>query len=385
MKSVNMQRVIISGGGTGGHIHPALALAEEILQRNPNVEILFVGANGRMEMEHIPAAGHKIIGLPITGIDRKLSLRNLIFPWRLLRSVLKAHQILHSFRPDVAIGVGGFASGPLLWAAAKQGIPTVIQEQNSFPGITNRMMSGRVDLICAGFPGLERWFPAERIAQTGNPLRHSIRAGGNSDANTDANSDRKVARNHFGLEPNRPTVFVMGGSLGAVSMNRAVETLITSGAASRGGYQVLWQCGARHLEAAQAFYAANDAPMNVAICGFIDRMDLAYAAADLIVSRAGALAIAELAMVGKPALLVPSPHVTEDHQTRNARSLVDRGGAFMLPDAEVVETLDARITGLLGDHAACEKLRAGIFKCAQPQAASDIIDEVERLLLERKS
>ena len=372
-----MDRVIISGGGTGGHIHPALALAEEMRRRNPKVELLFVGALGRMEMERIPAEGYKIIGLPITGIDRKLSLRNLLFPWRLLRSLFKAHKVLRTFKPQVAIGVGGFASGPLLWAAARRGIPTVIQEQNSFPGITNRLMAKRADLICAGFPGLQRWFPAERIKQTGNPLRHSIAESGRNGASGSSKAD---ARTHFGLDTDRPTVFVMGGSLGAVSMNKAVQQLISSGAPSRGDYQLIWQCGARNLEAAKAFHVLHDAPMNVVVCGFINRMDLAYEAADLIASRAGALSIAELAMVGKPALLVPSPHVTEDHQTKNARSLVDRGGAQMLLDTEVVETLDARITALLGDQAACQQLSTGIRACAQPQAAADIIDHIERLI-----
>lgn len=367
-----LRRVIISGGGTGGHIHPALALADELRRRNPETEILFVGALGRMEMDRIPAAGYEIIGLPITGIDRKISMRNVLFPLRLLRSIFKAHRILRRFAPEVAIGVGGFASGPLLWAAASRGIPTVIQEQNSFPGITNRLMARRADLICAGFPGLHRWFPAERITVTGNPLRNTIRGL--------ADKNQAEARAHFSLKPDRPTVFVMGGSLGAVSMNRAVEALIKSGAPARVGYQLLWQCGARHLAAAETFHAQHDAPMNVAVRGFIDRMDQAYIAADIIASRAGALAIAELAMVGKPALLVPSPHVTEDHQTRNARSLVDRGGAQLLPDNEVVAALDARLKALLDDATLRAELSAGISACARPHAASDIINRVESLV-----
>jgi UDP-N-acetylglucosamine--N-acetylmuramyl-(pentapeptide) pyrophosphoryl-undecaprenol N-acetylglucosamine transferase len=367
-----LRRVIISGGGTGGHIHPALALADELRRRNPKTEILFVGALGRMEMDRIPAAGYEIIGLPITGIDRKISMRNVLFPLRLLRSIFKAHRILRSFAPEVAIGVGGFASGPLLWAASSRGIPTVIQEQNSFPGITNRLMARRADLICAGFPGLHRWFPAERITVTGNPLRSTI--SGLADEN------QAEARAHFSLKPDRPTVFVMGGSLGAVSMNRAVEALIKSGAPARSGYQLLWQCGDRHLAASETFHAQHDAPMNVAVRGFIDRMDQAYIAADIIASRAGALAIAELAMVGKPALLVPSPHVTEDHQTRNARSLVDRGGAQLLPDNEVVAALDARLKALLDDAILCADLSAGISACARPHAASDVINRVESLV-----
>jgi UDP-N-acetylglucosamine--N-acetylmuramyl-(pentapeptide) pyrophosphoryl-undecaprenol N-acetylglucosamine transferase len=366
-------RVLISGGGTGGHIHPALAIAEALQARKPDTVIEFVGARGRMEMDRVPAAGHTITGLPITGFDRRLSTRNLLFPFRLLRSLWMSRRIVRRFRPDVAIGVGGFASGPLLWAAAKAGIPTVIQEQNGFPGITNRLLARHVDRVCAGFPGLERWFPADKIIETGNPLRKGLidRLGHASGVDR---SERE-ARRHFGLAEGRPVLLVLGGSLGAASMNRAVRALAESGPLAEKGLQVLWQCGGRYADEHTAWTTAHGDP-DLHVTGFIDRMDLAYDAASIIASRAGAMSIAELGLVGKPTLLVPSPHVAEDHQTKNALSLVDRGGAVLIPDNRIVDTLGTEVRSLLDDAETCTALSDALAKTARPDAADRVVDQV---------
>ncbi len=363
-----LERIIISGGGTGGHIHPALAIADEIRRRHPECAIQFVGALGRMEMEKVPAAGYPIDGLWISGVDRSWkSRRNLAFPFKLVSSLWKAGGLLRKYRPQVAVGVGGFASGPLLYRAARKGIPTLIQEQNSFPGITNRILAGHVQRICAGFPGLDRWFPAERIVLTGNPLRqHVVDSVSRGD-------DAAAAREALGLAPDRPVVFVMGGSLGAASMNAAVRAL----AAEELPYQILWQCGARYAAESEAWAAGRT---GVVCKGFIDRMDLAYAAADVIASRAGAMSLAELALVGKPAILVPSPVVAEDHQTRNARSLSDRGGAVLLEDRFVVEQLGAVVRDLLASPERGAAMRQELRVAARPDAAARVVDEIEALI-----
>lgn len=367
-------RVLISGGGTGGHIHPALAIAEAIAARKPDAVIEFVGALGRMEMERIPAAGHTITGLPITGIDRKLSLRNLQFPFRLLRSLWMSRAIIRRFRPDIAIGVGGFASGPLLWAAAKRGVPTVIQEQNGFPGITNRLLARHVQRVCAGFPGLGRWFPADRIVETGNPLRAGLIQRLGNGTTPSAERD-EGAHAHFGLAPDRPVLLVLGGSLGAASMNAAVRQLVSTRPLAEWGFQVLWQCGGRY-EDTQSDWAQKHGDPDLHVTGFIDRMDLAYDAATLIASRAGAMSIAELALVGKPTLLVPSPHVAEDHQTKNALSVVDRGGALLIPDDQVVDALGNAVAELMSDTTQREKLGAALAATARPDAADRVVNEI---------
>ncbi|MGB2229267.1 MAG: UDP-N-acetylglucosamine--N-acetylmuramyl-(pentapeptide) pyrophosphoryl-undecaprenol N-acetylglucosamine transferase, partial [Flavobacteriales bacterium] len=328
-----LTNVIVSGGGTGGHIHPALAIADEIVRRNPEANVRFVGALGRMEMDKVPAAGYEIDGLWITGVERKLtSTRNLVFPFMLLSSLWKARHLLKRHRPQVVVGVGGFASGPLLDQAVRLGVPTLIQEQNSFPGVTNRLLANRVLRVCAGMPGMERWFPAKRLVVTGNPLRHHV-----VQLAQPHDGQHQEALDHFRLRDDLPVVFVMGGSLGAVSMNNAVKAILTAEpSAAQRGYQLLWQCGGRHETEAQTWLNAR--PCDGVVCtGFVDRMDLAYGAARLIASRAGAMSVAELALVGKPAVLVPSPHVAEDHQTHNARSLTELGGAELLPDREVRE------------------------------------------------
>ena len=370
-------RILISGGGTGGHIHPAIAIAEALQKRHPDAVIEFVGARGRMEMERIPKAGYTITGLPITGFDRRLSMRNFAFPFRLIRSLILARSIVRRFQPDVTIGVGGFASGPTLWAASRAGIPTLIQEQNGFPGVTNRLLAQRVDRVCAGFPGLDRWFPADRICETGNPLRESIvQRLGSSDQKRNGVT---AARKHFGLKEDRPVLLVLGGSLGAASMNAAVRSLVQSGPLAKKGFQVLWQCGGRY-ESDQSQWAEEHGDPNLVVRGFIDRMDLAYDAASIIASRAGAMSIAELALVGKPTLLVPSPHVAEDHQTKNARSVVDRDGAVLLPDHKVERDLGKEVRNLLNDAERCTSMSAALKASARPTAADAVAEEVLKLV-----
>ena len=371
-----LTKVVISGGGTGGHIHPALAIADEVKRRNPLAEVHFVGALGRMEMDKVPAAGYSIDGLWISGLNRRwTSTQNLSFPFKLLHSLWAARRILRVQQPQVVVGVGGFASGPLLDQAVRKGIPTLIQEQNSFPGITNRLLAQRVDRICAGLPGLDRWFPKDRIVQTGNPLRAHVR-----ELMDEVSPDLEAARGHWGLPNEGPMVFIMGGSLGAQSMNEAVQNILSrKPRLSERGYQILWQCGARYLKSCQAWLNAH--PCDGVICkGFIDRMDLAYQATDLIASRAGAMSIAELALVGKPSILVPSPHVAEDHQTHNARSLTELGGALLLRDDHVQTQLGHHLQSLIADRPKCEAMGAAMRQAARPQAASDVVDELEKLV-----
>ena len=371
-----LTNVIVSGGGTGGHIHPALAIADEIIRRNPEANVRFVGALGRMEMDKVPAAGYDIDGLWITGVERKLtSTRNLVFPFMLLSSLWKARRLLKRHQPQVVVGVGGFASGPLLDQAVRLGVPTLIQEQNSFPGVTNRLLAHRVRRVCAGMPGMERWFPAKRLVVTGNPLRHHV-----VQLAQPHDGQHQEALDHFGLRNDLPVVFVMGGSLGAVSMNDAVKAILTTKpSAAQRGYQLLWQCGGRHEAEAQTWL--EEYPCDGVVCtGFVDRMDLAYCAARLIASRAGAMSVAELALVGKPAVLVPSPHVAEDHQTHNARSLTELGGAELLPDREVREKLGAAVARLLDDPDTCEAMAEAMKSAAKPHAAAAVVDELERLL-----
>ncbi|MDA0728846.1 MAG: UDP-N-acetylglucosamine--N-acetylmuramyl-(pentapeptide) pyrophosphoryl-undecaprenol N-acetylglucosamine transferase [Bacteroidetes bacterium] len=407
--SQQIKQVLISGGGTGGHIHPALAIADEIKERHPHAGIHFVGALGRMEMDKVPASGYPITGLWISGLDRSLtSLRNLTFPLKLMSSLWRARQLLRKHRPDVVIGVGGFASGPLLDQAVRMGIPTLIQEQNSFPGITNRLLAKRVDCICAGMPGMERWFPANRIVETGNPLRGHVRdlaGGGESHADRHGSETHiqepsrgaasqgtasrgaasqgtasQGAASHWGLSENIPLVFVMGGSLGAQSMNDAVKALISAQPqSSERGFQLLWQCGSRHEKECQE-WLSGQACDGVVCTGFIDRMDLAYRAAHVIASRAGAMSVAELALVGKPTILVPSPHVAEDHQTFNARSLTDRGAAVLLPDVDVKSKLGTTLASLLTDPQRCRAMGQAMKEAARPWAAKAVVDEVQRLV-----
>ena len=328
-----IRRVLISGGGSGGHIQPALAIADEIVRRYPKVQIRFVGAKGRMEMEKVPQAGYEIDGLWISGLQRSLiNLKNISFPFKLIYSLIKAGTLLNRYNPEVVIGVGGYASGPLLYRASRKGIPTLIQEQNSFPGITNRILASKVNRVCAGFPGLDRWFPKDRIVETGNPLREAVLKL----ADSKSSASKSTATSHFNLDTSKPVVFIMGGSLGALSMNMAVRNVLES-SNNELMYSVIWQCGSRYFDEnakwLDEFSKKNSKTAECVTClGFIDRMDLAYAASDLIASRAGAMSISELALVAKPTLLIPSPNVAEDHQTKNAKSLVDLGAAILIKD-----------------------------------------------------
>jgi UDP-N-acetylglucosamine--N-acetylmuramyl-(pentapeptide) pyrophosphoryl-undecaprenol N-acetylglucosamine transferase len=364
---MKLNRVIISGGGTGGHIFPAIAIADEIKRRNPDAEILFVGAKGKMEMDRVPAAGYKIEGLTIVGLQRKLTFSNLLLPFKLLKSMLKARQIVKSFQPQVVIGVGGYASGPTLKAASMLGVPTLIQEQNSFPGKTNKLLAKNATSICTAYADLDRFFPKEKIVFTGNPVRRDM---------TDLHGKSAQAQTHFGMDPNKQTVLIIGGSLGAKTLNESVMLAYEDLAQS--DVQVLWQCGKLYDEDLTVRLSGREAA-NIKRTMFIDRMDLAYALADVIVSRAGAISVSELCMVAKPVILVPSPNVAEDHQTKNAMALVNKGAALLVKDAAARETLFSTALELLKDKEQCAALAAAIVQLGKPNATEDIVNEIERI------
>jgi UDP-N-acetylglucosamine--N-acetylmuramyl-(pentapeptide) pyrophosphoryl-undecaprenol N-acetylglucosamine transferase len=364
-------RFIISGGGTGGHIFPAVAIANEIKAREPEAEILFVGAEGKMEMEKVPAAGYKIVGLKIQGIKRSLSLSNLLVPFKLLGALNDASKIIKEFKPDAVIGVGGYASGAVLYSAAQKKIPTLIQEQNSFPGITNRILSRRVKRICVAYEGMERFFPASKIVMTGNPVRSEIVAPGNA---------RNEAFTYFELDPSRFTVLVVGGSLGARSVNQAMVGCVRK--LVENGIQVLWQTGKGNAE--QAHEAVQNLGNAVKVHEFIARMDLAYAISNLVVSRAGAIAVSELCLVKKPCILVPFPFAAEDHQTSNAKSLSDNGAALLLRDDLVKEKLGNEILALYADENRRNSMIESMAKLARPDAAAQITNEIFNLIATRK-
>ncbi|MEZ4900446.1 MAG: undecaprenyldiphospho-muramoylpentapeptide beta-N-acetylglucosaminyltransferase [Spirosomataceae bacterium] len=355
-----MKKVIISGGGTGGHIYPAIAIANALKAVDPSIQILFVGALGKMEMEKVPKAGYEIIGLPIAGIKREISVDNLSFPTKLIRSLLKARSIIKSFQPDIAIGVGGFASGPLLMVASMMGIPTLIQEQNSYAGITNKLLAKRAKAICVAYPNMEAFFSKNKITLTGNPVRSDI---------LDITHKREQAYTHFGLQPNHKTLLVIGGSLGAKTINESIDaglkTIIDS------GYQVLWQTGKPYYEKAKTTLKSLKTPYAQAN-DFIYEMDLAYALADVVVSRAGALSVSELCLVEKPCILVPFPFASEDHQTKNAMSLVEQNAALLVKDKDAKEELVQSALKLLQDTNKQIELSNNIKKLAKPNAAQEI-------------
>lgn len=362
------KRIIISGGGTGGHIFPAIAIANALKRLAPDIEILFVGANGRMEMEKVPAAGYQIIGLDIQGIDRSSLWKNLGLPFKLIRSMLKSRRILKDFDPQVAVGVGGYASGPLLLAARKARIPYLIQEQNSFAGITNKRLGAKAACICVAFEGMERFFPADKLMLTGNPIRpESVKIEGK----------REKAISHFGLDPTKKTILLTGGSLGARTLNQAMQAGYSQLVSQ--GIQLIWQCGNYYYEGLKGIQAVG-----VRVYPFLQEMDLAYAAADLIISRAGAGTIAELCAVGKPVIMVPSPNVAEDHQTKNAMALVAKEAAVMVPDNEAVEHLITRAIALLSDQTLSEKLSRNINALALLDADMVIAKEVLKLAEEER-
>jgi UDP-N-acetylglucosamine--N-acetylmuramyl-(pentapeptide) pyrophosphoryl-undecaprenol N-acetylglucosamine transferase len=353
-------RIIISGGGTGGHVFPAIAIANALKKIHPEVEILFVGANGRMEMEKVPEAGYKIVGLNIMGFQRRLTFKNLIFPFKVMGSLMKARSILKHFNPDVVVGVGGYASGPVLRVATKRKIKTLIQEQNSFPGVTNRILSAKVNRICVAYEGMERFFPESKIIMTGNPVREEV---------VEIQGKKEQALNFFGIKNNKKTILVVGGSLGARTINESLlfhlETIKNS------DVQLIWQTG-KNFYATEGIASLNQPEQGMVVLPFIKQMDMAYAAADIIISRAGAIAISELCLIGKPVILVPSPNVSEDHQTKNAMALTKIDAAVMIKDIEAKEKLVPETLKLLTDDTTCASLSQNIIKLGKRNAADAI-------------
>lgn len=364
-------RVIISGGGTGGHIFPAVAIANELRRRRPDADILFVGANGRMEMTRVPEAGYRIVGLNISGLQRRLTPENLLFPLKVFQSVRKAGKLVEQFQPDAVVGVGGYASAPVLLAATSRAVPALIQEQNSHAGLVNKLLARRVNKICVAYEGMERFFPADRLTLTGNPVRSEI-AGGN----------REEALRFFGLDATKPVLLVIGGSLGARTLNQATAAALPR--LREAGVQLLWQTGKLYFPTAEQ-QAADYKGAGLHALEFIRRMDLAYAAADVVVSRAGALSVSELCLTGKPCVLVPSPNVAEDHQTKNARALSTRNAALLVTDAEAAAKLYDVALDLLRDPAKQAELRRNIGPLARPAATATIVDELEALIDRRRA
>lgn len=363
-----INRVVISGGGTGGHIFPAVAIADEIKKRNPKAEILFVGANGKMEMEKVPAAGYKIIGLDIVGFQRKFTLKNLLLPFKIIKSLMDARKILKDFKPEVVIGVGGYASGPTLQAATGLKIPTLVQEQNSFPGKTNKILSGKVNKICTAYDGLEKFFPSNKIVQTGNPVRMEM---------VQIEGKREEAFSFYNLDPNKKTILIIGGSLGARTLNESILPNIEL--LQKNNIQVLWQCGSLYHKEMLDRTASID--MNgINMVQFIARMDLAYALADVVISRAGAISVSELCLVKKPTILVPSPNVAEDHQTKNAMALVNKNAAILVKDVDSKNELIKSTIDLLSNENKCKELIQAIFLLGKPNATASIVDEIEKIV-----
>lgn len=358
-------RIILSGGGTGGHIYPAIAIADEIKQRFPKAEILFVGAEDRMEMQKIPEAGYKIEGLWISGLQRALTFKNLIFPFKLMSSLFRSFQIIRKFQPDVAIGTGGFASGPLLEVANRKGIPTLLQEQNSYPGITNKWLSKKAESICVAYENLERFFPKQKIRLTGNPVRRDL---------LKIDEKRAEAINFFSLKKDRKTILILGGSLGARRINQLIEEylddLITEGA------QVIWQTGKLYFEQ----YKKYGSKEFVQTHEFLNNMNLAFAAADIIISRAGAGTVSELCIVGKPVVFIPSPNVAEDHQTKNAMAVANNDAAVVVHESNLEKEFREVFFPLLKNDKKQRELSSNIKKMAKPNATAHIVDEVEKLI-----
>ena len=363
-------KFIVSGGGTGGHIYPAIAIANELRVQFPDCEILFVGAKDKMEMQKVPQAGYPIKGLWIAGLQRKLKLQNLMFPVKVIDSLLKSRSILKSFKPDVVIGTGGFASGPLLKAASGMGIPTVIQEQNSFPGITNKLLSNKASVICVAYENLEKYFPKNKIKLTGNPVRQDLISIEN----------KKVdALTYFALDATKKTLLVLGGSLGARRINQLIAKELDF--ILNQNIQVIWQCGKLYFEE----YSHFNEQKNIKVVSFIDRMDLVYAAADVIVSRAGASSVSELCLVGKPVIFIPSPNVAEDHQTKNANAIVEKKGAILLKEYELDEKFKSTFSNLISNEKLQNELGTQIKKLAKPNATKEIVNEIIKLIKKIKS
>ena len=373
-------RAIISGGGTGGHIFPAVAIAGQLMEANPENEILFVGAEGRMEMEKVPAAGYRIVGLPVAGLQRRLTVSNLALPFKVLKSIRMAGKIIDGFRPDIAIGVGGYASAPLLWSACRKGIPTLIQEQNGYAGLTNKILGKKVDRICVAYDGMERFFPAEKIVKTGNPIRKGI---------VPASAKMKAdAIECYALDPERECMFIVGGSLGSGTLNRSVMEWIEAGCPGGDNVEILWQCGKYYKSSVDAFMEdaaakglGGNTLRHIRHFDFIKRMDLAYSAADVVISRSGASSVSELCAAGKAVIFVPSPNVAEDHQTHNAMALVKKDAAMIVTDAEAPEKLMKTACGLLEDGTKRKMMEKNISALARRDAADRIVSEIYLLCL----
>lgn len=357
-------RFIISGGGTGGHIYPAVAIANELKTRFPEAEFLFVGAKDKMEMQKVPQAGYAIKGLWISGIQRKLTLDNAMFPFKLLSSMWNSFRIIKSFKPDVVIGTGGFASGAVLKVASMLNIPTVIQEQNSYPGITNKLLAKKADKICVAYENLERFFPKDKMILTGNPVRQ--------DLINEASKSEAIA--YFKLDVNKKTLLVLGGSLGARRINQLIEKELDFLLSQN--IQIIWQCGKLYLND----YSKYNEKENVQVVAFIDRMDLVYAAADVVISRSGASSVSELCIVGKPTIFIPSPNVAEDHQTKNAKAISDKNGAILIRESELEAQFETVFSDLISSENKQAELSQNIKKLAKPNATKDIVEEIVKLI-----
>lgn len=358
-------KFILSGGGTGGHIYPAIAIANELKSRFPDAEFLFVGAQDKMEMQKVPQSGYAIEGLWIAGLQRKLTLQNAMFPLKLVNSLWKSRKIIKKFKPDVVIGTGGFASGPLLQVANSLNIPTVIQEQNSYPGITNKLLSKKANAICVAYENLERFFPKDKIVFTGNPVRQDI---------LDIDSKRSEALSYFNLDESKKTLLIIGGSLGARRINQLIAKELDF--FRNNNLQIFWQCGNLYM----ADYKHFSEIENVQVVSFIDRMDLIYAAADFVISRAGASSVSELCLVGKPTIFIPSPNVAEDHQTKNAKAIVDKNGALLIKENELDEKFESVFNKLIHDENLQKSLSENMKKLAKPNATKDIVEQIVKLI-----
>jgi len=362
---MNKYKIILSGGGTGGHIYPAISIANELKTRFPESEFLFVGAKDKMEMEKVPQAGYRIEGLWISGIQRKLTAKNLSFPFKLISSLLKSRKILNRFKPDVAIGTGGFASGPLLQMAASKGIPSLIQEQNSYPGITNKILAKKADRICVAYDGLDKFFPKEKIIKTGNPVRQDI---------LHIEGKSIEAKDFFGLKHNKVTLLIIGGSLGARRINELIEDKLEFFQTQN--VQILWQCGKLYHNK----YKHHNEVEGIHVHAFLNKMDFAYAAADIIISRAGASSVSELCIVGKPVIFIPSPNVAEDHQTKNARAIFEKEGAVLIKEEDLEIDFENNFSQIVSSPEKQKLLGDNIKNMALVNATTDIANEVEKLL-----
>ncbi|OIQ32125.1 MAG: undecaprenyldiphospho-muramoylpentapeptide beta-N-acetylglucosaminyltransferase [Crocinitomix sp. MedPE-SWsnd] len=363
-----LRKVIISGGGTGGHIFPAIAIANKIKEKYPDAEILFVGAEGKMEMEKVPKAGYEIVGLPIRGLQRKLTFKNFAVPFKLIQSLMRSKKIVKSFKPDVAIGVGGYASAAVVRVAAKKKVPTMVQEQNSYPGITNKWLAKKAKVICVAYDNLDRFFDKAKIVKTGNPVRTEV---------VQIAGKKEAAFKHFGLNPTKKTVLIIGGSLGARTLNESLKMHVKE--LIEKDIQVIWQCGKVYLQNLKPFVEELNSE-NIYLSDFVYKMDLAYAAADVIVSRAGAMSVSEVCLIGKPVILVPSPNVSEDHQTKNAMALVDVDAAVLVKDVDAREQLVSQIIKVIENEEQCKSLSENILKLGIADAPDRILNEIEKIV-----